>query len=151
MEGLSRRGSQMSVPPDSTLANLEQTIADLRRELAQLTAERNELLAEQGEVYRRLDDAQAREAATAEVLQVINSSPGNLAPVLEAILEKAHSLCGGDLGALLLYDGEKFHAVAVHGLSAALAERLRQGYVPGPNHPTQRLLEGERFALAQDW
>ena len=65
----------MSVPPDSTLANLEQTIADQRRELAQLTAERNELLAAQGEAYRRLDDAQAREAATAEVLQVINSSP----------------------------------------------------------------------------
>ena len=64
---------------------------------------------------------------------------------------KAHSLCAVSHGALLLYDGETFHAVAVHGLSAALAERLRQGYVPGPNHPSQRLLEGERFALAQDW
>jgi two-component system, NtrC family, sensor kinase len=41
--------------------------------------------------------------------------------------------------------------VAVQGLSAALAERLREGYVPGPNHPSRRLLEGARFAHVQDW
>ena len=133
----------MSVPPDSTLANLEQIIADLRRELAQLTAGRDELLAEQ-------HDAQAREVATAEVLQVINSSPGNLTPVFEAILQKAHALCGADYGSLQLYDGAKFRAVAVHSLPEPLARRLREGYAPGPNHPVRRLLEGADYIHVRD-
>src|SRR5262245_26845678 len=138
----------MSVPPDSTATNLEQITADLRRELAQLTAQR---LAKQGEANRMLDDARAREAATAEVLAVINSSPGNLTPVFETILEKAHALCGADYGSLQFYDGEKFYAVAVHSQSEALAKRLREGLLPGPKHPAQRLLAGEDYIHVRDW
>jgi hypothetical protein len=58
------------------------------------------------------DEALAREAATTEVLQLINSPPGDLAPVFDAILEKAVRLCGAAYGTFLRYGGQLFSMAA---------------------------------------
>src|SRR5205085_3437643 len=63
-------------------AMLDDDIAELRRTIAELRRLLNEALAER-------DEAQAEKAALAEVLEVINACPGDLAPAFEAMLERA--------------------------------------------------------------
>ena len=102
----------MNPTPDGTLADPQQVIAELRRQLDERTAER--------------DEALARETATAEVLRVINSSPGDLAPVFDAMLERAMRLCEAAFGTITV----KGYTVAARGVPDIYAEWRTNNPIP---------------------
>jgi GAF domain-containing protein len=118
--------------PDDTIDDPRQIIADLQRQLVQYKTERDEALAQQ--------------AATAEVLQVINSSPGDLAPVFEAMLERAVRLCELDFAVLWTYDGSAFHPVARHRLPDPFWAYLQDHTPPA----FARLVGGDRLVHIAD-
>jgi hypothetical protein len=132
----------MSPTPDSELADPAQVIADLQRANAELQRRLDESNAER-------DEALEQQTATAEVLGVINSSPGDLAPVFEAMLDKAMRLCEAAFGLLLVPDGELQRAIAHRALPPALAEYFNRP-VPGGVGLVGRLQAGEAAVQVTD-
>ena len=103
------------------------------------------------ENVRLFDEVQARtkellesleqQTATSEVLQVISSSPGELAPVFAAMLANATRICESKFGSLLLYDGSVFRFAATFGAVEGWAESRRQTVVhPRGDHALGRLV-----------
>ena len=96
-------------------------------------------------------EALEQQTATAEVLQVINSSPGDLAPVFDAMLDRAMRLCEAACGFLFTYDGERFQTVAHQGIPAHFAAYLPKMDQPSPTAGmAARILGGARFVHVTD-
>jgi adenylate cyclase len=82
-------------------------------------------------------EALEQQTATAEVLQVINASPGDLGPVFDAMLEKALHLCEAAFGNLRGFDGATFPVLAERGLTTHRAVR------PDPGSAMERIMRGD--------
>jgi two-component system, NtrC family, sensor kinase len=80
------------------------------------------------QLRRELAEAREEQTATSEVLRVISSSPGELKPVFQAMLENATRICGAKFGILFRYEGGVFHPAAMANVPPAFADFLdRQG------------------------
>ena len=131
---------------DKQLA-LVQTFADQ----AVIAIQNSRLFNEVQERTLELTEALEQQTATSEVLSVISSSAGDLAPVFDAMLAKAMQLCSASFGVLNTHDGKLFHSAATYGLPPAYDEyRRRQPLEYGPGTAPARLLQGEPFVEIDD-
>ena len=95
-------------------------------------------------------EALEQQTATAEVLQVINSAPGNLQAVFDAMLEKATRLCDASFGVLSRIEENNFSGIAMHGAPPELAEALRRPRQIVPGNAHYRVLHGEEVVQIED-
>jgi transcriptional regulator with GAF, ATPase, and Fis domain len=101
---------------------------------------------------RELKEAREQQAATSEVLQVISSSAGELAPVFESLLASAKHLCGAEFGAIFLREGDGFRIVALHAASAEYTEaRWHAPFIrPAADTGLGRVLETKQVVQIAD-
>ena len=92
-----------------------------------------------------------QQTATADVLKVVSSSPGDLQPVFQAMLENAVRICDAKFGNIFRWDGEALHLAATHNTSPAYAEaRRRSPLRPGPNQPIGRMVATKSIVHVAD-
>jgi two-component system, NtrC family, sensor kinase len=122
---LKRKGGSAPKAVSTARSSLDQT------EVARLTRERDEALEQQ--------------AATADVLRIISSSPGKLDAVFETILANATRLCEANFGTLSLHEGEGvFQSVAMHNAPPAVVEVRRR-------QPLMRPIGLVRMVETKEW
>jgi GAF domain-containing protein len=101
---------------------------------------------------RELAEAREQQAATAEVLRVIADSPGELAPVFEALLANAVRICEATFGQLFLAEGGNVRLMAHRGVPQALAEFVKERgvFAPASGSPIEWMIRTKRPYHATD-
>ena len=114
--------------------NLEQRIAIKTGDELELLADQfNDMAGRLQESYagleqkvedrtHELSESLAQQTATSRVLQVISSSPGELDPVFQTMLENATRICEAAFGSMLLREGDAFRRVAIHNAPREFSE-----------------------------
>ena len=98
-----------------------------------------------------LAESLEQQTATSEVLGVISSSPGELAPVLQVMLENAVRICEASFGVLFRFEEGAWLATSMHGVPPAFAEFWQRGpRRPGPRTALGRVAETKRTVHITD-
>ena len=122
-----------SAGPERPKSRRRKTVIQKRRGLRNPSAADQKTQSDVAQLTRERDEALAREKATAEVLRVISSSPGELELVFQAMLKSATRLCEAKFGNLFLYEGGGLRLVAAHNVPPAFAQTRRRSLLyPAP-------------------
>lgn len=142
--------------PAHLLAKAFRQIAKPKRNLP--TATRSEqpsisdLQSQVSALGRELAEARAEQTASSEVLRVISSSPGELQPVFQAILENAIRICEAKFGCIFRYDGDVFHLAAAINMPPELAkfQNKRGPFKAEPGSGLNRVLQTKQINHTAD-
>jgi signal transduction histidine kinase/putative methionine-R-sulfoxide reductase with GAF domain len=107
---------------------------------------------ENARLLNELRNSLERQTATADVLRVISSSPGDLQPVFDTMLEKAVRICEAKFGNLFLREGNGFRFAALHGPESYIASARHEvvDLRDQPDAPLNRVAEGKQVVQIPD-
>ena len=98
-----------------------------------------------------LEESLQQQTATSEVLQIISSSPSDLAPVFEKILENATRVCGAEFGSMNLVEGDSLRQAALYNAPAAFAAaRANRVFRPHPEGPMAAAIRTKKAVQIAD-
>jgi GAF domain-containing protein len=134
--------------PIGVIALIRQRVepfTDRQIELVSTFADQAVIAIENTRLLTEQREALEQQTATAEVLQVINANPGNLAPVFDAMLEKAMRLLGASFGLLYTLSDNGLFLAAQRGVPAVFAEyRAKHPMTPRAGDSIGRVYETRR-------
>jgi transcriptional regulator with GAF, ATPase, and Fis domain len=124
---------------------------DKQIELVKNFAAQAVIAIENTRLLNELRESLQQQTATADVLQVISSSPGELEPVFNAMLERAVRICNAGFGALWLYDKKAFRAGALYHVPSEFAEFWKGGpHSPSPDSTLARVVRTKQTIQIAD-
>jgi signal transduction histidine kinase len=131
------------------------TVKQKRRNAPSAVRRRSSLAAGQetkiARLTRELNEALQQQRATSKILQAISSSPGDLQPAFDTVLENARRLCNAEFGNIYRWDGDALHLSAWHNTPPAFAEyRTRGPFRPSPTSLIGRMVKTKAVAHEAD-
>jgi GAF domain-containing protein/anti-sigma regulatory factor (Ser/Thr protein kinase) len=124
---------------------------DKQIELVKNFAAQAVIAIENTRLLNELRESLEQQTATSDVLSVISSSPGELEPVFQAMLENAVRVCAAKFGNIYRWDGDALHLVATQNAPIAFAQaRKRSPFRPSPKTPTGRMIANKTVVHTAD-